>query len=367
MRAKSRFIAFAAVAVLAVAVVSCGDDPNPVRPSSPGATPPTVTPAVTRVDTVIPASMEPGASVQATARATMSDGSSRDVTSEAQWSSSNTGVVRAGSTGVLAAGTRGEAVVVARHSGRSSSGHILVLPTGTFRLTGRVADTGVPVDGVRVEVIGGTGQGLSAVSNAAGDFALYGVGGRVTLHSKKQGYVNRTQDVDVTSNQSVNVDMQFDGPRAQLEGKYTLQITAQGCAGRIPDAAVTRTYDASVAQAGPRLTVTLSGADFIVTNGHGNGFVGTAVGGDRVVFSLNSGFVYYYYYYYGSGDFDIVERLTPTSVLMFSGTATANNTGSGLSGSLSGMVGISQRLTVPFFPSSTCFSPSHRFEMRRQS
>src|SRR5688572_10877623 len=324
MPAKSRFIALVAVAILAVALVSCGDDPSPVRPSPLGSTPPpTGSSTVTRIDTVIPASMEPGASVQATARATLSDGSSRDVTSEAQWSSSNTGVVRAGGTGVLAAGTRGEAVVVARHSGRSSSGHILVLPTGTFRLTGRVADTGVPVDGVRVEVIGGTGQGLTAVSNAAGDFALYGVGGRVTVHSKKQGYLNRTQDVDVTGNQSVNIDLQFDGPRAQLEGKYTLQITAQGCAGRIPDAATTRTYDASVAQAGPRLTVTLTGADFIVANGHGNGFVGT-VAGDRVIFSLTSGFFYYYYYYYASGDFDIVERLTPTSVLMFSGTATTN-------------------------------------------
>ena len=366
MPAKSRLIPFAAGALLAVAIVSCDDSPNPVRPSTPPtANPPAGVATVTRVDTVIPATMAPGTSAQATATAAMSDGSVRDVTAEVQWTSTNTRAVQVSATGALVAAERGEAIVVARMGQRSSSGRIFVLPPGTFRLTGQISEAGVPLSGVTVEVISGTGQGLTAFTPSSGQFALYGVAGRVRLHTKKNGYVNGTQDVEVNDHQTADFEMKFDGQRPQLEGTYTLEIAAQGCAAGVPEAATRRTYVASVTQAGGQLLVRLSGAEFIVTNGHGNGF-GGFVQGDRVQFTVQTSALYSYYYYYFGQD-DIVERLTPTSVVIIGGSVDGRVSGSNITGTLNGVVGVSNRLTSPFFPASGCYSQAHRFEMRRQS
>ena len=290
MSANSRVSSLVAGAILAIAVVSCGDDANPVRPSGTSNPPPAGPATVTRVDTVIPTSLEPGVSARATASATMSDGSVRDVTSEAQWSSSNSRVVQAAPSGALVAGERGEAIVIARMGSRSSSGRIFVLPAATFRLTGVISEAGEPLNGVRVEVIEGTGQGLTAVTNTQGQFAIYGVAGHVRLHAKKDGFVNGTQDVDVNDHQSVNVEMRFDGARPRQDGVYSLEIAAEGCGTRLPAEALRRTYSATVTQNGSKLHVTLSGADFILSGGKGNSF-GGSVDGDRVVFSLQFGLV----------------------------------------------------------------------------
>lgn len=369
MSTYCRLVALVAGAGLVVLATSCDDSPNPTRPSgttNPPAAGPTT---VTRVDTVIPTSLEPGASARATASATMSDGSVRDVTAEAQWSSTNSSVVRASAGGALVAADRGEAMVTARFANRSSTGRIFVLPAGTFRLTGVVSEAGEPVNTVRVEVIAGTGQGLSAVTNPDGQFALYGVAGHVRLHAKKDGFVNSTHDVDVTDHQSVNVDMRFDGARPRLDGVYQLEIAADGCSGRLPAEALRRTYVATVSQNGSKLHVDLSGADFILAAGKGNSFDG-GFDGNRVVFSLLSGWFYYYYYFYSPfpvGNFDISERLSSTTALRVTGTVSASGSGSAISGLLDGFIAV----TPPTMTSSSgitlCHSQRHRFEMRRPS
>ena len=369
MPANSRVSSLVAGAILAIAVVSCGDDnPNPARPSGTTNPPPASPATVTRVDTVIPTSLEPGVSARATASATMSDGSVRDVTSEAQWSSTNPRVVQAAASGALLAGERGEAIVVARMGSRNSSGRIFVLPAGTFRLTGVVSEAGDALNGVRVEVISGTGQGLTAVTNTQGQFAIYGVAGRIRLHAKKDGFVNGTEDVDVNDHQAVTFDMRFDGARPRLDDVYSLEIAAEGCGGRLPAEALRRTYSATVTQNGSRLHVTLSGADFILSGGKGNSFDGS-IDGDRVVFSLQSGWFYYYYYgYFPSGQFDISERLTSTTALRVAGTVSASRSGSGITGFLDGFIAISPPVITPYSSSITaCHSQRHRFEMRKQS
>ena len=371
MSAKSRLIPLAAGALVAVAIVSCGDDPSPTRPSGTSATPPPAAPvSVTRVDTVIPATLAPGTSGQATATATMSDGSVRDVTNDAQWSSTNSGVVRASSGGALVAPQRGEAIVTARHANRSSTGRIFVLPAGTFRLTGVVSEAGEPLNTVRVEVIEGTGQGLTAITNPDGQFAIYGVAGHVRLQAKKDGFVNSMADADVSDHQSVNVEMRFDGARPRLDGVYTLEIAADGCSGRLPAEALRRTYVATVSQTGSKLHVALSGADFILSAGKGNSFDG-GFDGTSVVFQLLSGWFYYYYYFYGpfgTGNFDIAERLSSTTAFRVAGTVTASTSGSTIAGVLNGFVAV----TPPTMGFSSvgitlCQSSRHRFELRRQS
>ena len=368
MSTYCRLVVLVAGACLAVLAASCEDNPNPARPS--GTPPPPAAGPVTttRVDTVIPPSLEPGASGRATASATMSDGSVRDVTSDAQWSSTNSRVVRASAGGALVAAERGEAIVTARFANRSSTGRIFVLPAGTFRLTGVVSEGGEPLNTVRVEVISGTGQGLSALTNPDGQFALYGVAGQVRLHAKKDGFVNGTQDVDVTDHQSVNVDMRFDGARPRLDGVYQLELAADGCSGRLPADAQRRTYVATVSQNGSKLHVDLSGAEFILSAGKGNSFDG-GFDGSRVVFSLLSGWFYDYYFYgpYPIGNFDISERLSSTTALRVTGTVSATTSGNTIAGTLNGFIAV----TPPTMTSSSgitlCFSERHRFEMRRQS
>jgi hypothetical protein len=369
MSTYCRLAALVAGAGLMVLAASCEDSPNPTRPSGTTNPPPAGAATLTRVDTVIPASLEPGVSARATANGTMSDGSVRDVTTEAQWSSTNSRVVQASSGGALLSVDRGEATVTARVGARSSSGRIFVLPAGTFRLTGQVLEAGEPVGGARVEVIAGTGRGLAASSNSEGQFALYGVAGHIQLHAKKDGFVNSTQDLDVNDHQAVNVDMRFDGARPRLDGLYTLELAAEECAGRLPAEALRRTYLASVSQTGSKLHVDLSGADFVLSGGKGNSFDGSFDGG-RVVFSLLSGWFYYYYYFYSPypvGNFDISERLTSTTVLRVTGTVSASPSGSSISGLLNGFVAV----TPPVVTSSSgivlCHSERHRFELRRRS
>jgi hypothetical protein len=370
MFTKCRPIPLAAGAILAVAIISCGDDSSPTRPSGTSTTPPPAGPAtVTRVDTVIPTSLEPGASARATANATMSDGSVRDVTGEAVWSSTNTRVVRASSGGALAATDRGEAIVTARFANRSSTGRIFVLPAGTFRLTGVISEAGEPLNTVRVEVIAGTGQGLTAITNPDGQFALYGVAGHVRLHAKKDNFVNGTADVEVTDHQSVNVDMRFDGERPRLDGVYALEIAADGCSGRLPSEALRRTYVATVTQNGSKLHVDLSGADFILAAGKGNSFDG-GFDGNRVVFSLLSGWFYYYYYFYSPypiGNFDISERLSSTTAFRVTGTVSGSGNGAAISGLLNGFIAVTPPTMTSSAGVTVCYSARHRFELRRQS
>src|SRR5512145_1555467 len=174
MRTKPHHLVVLLTLILGLAVASCDD--GPTRPSStpagPGGPPPPA--AVVRLEIAGPATIDPGGSAQLTANAIKSDGSVENVTAQAQWTSNNANVLEFTSPGTAKANARGEAFVNARYSNRSANKQIMVLPSGTFRLNGQITESGLPLDGVTVSVIGGTGGGLTAVTNANGFYALYG-------------------------------------------------------------------------------------------------------------------------------------------------------------------------------------------------
>jgi hypothetical protein len=362
-----RHVALILTAGLGLLVASCDKSPTrpSVQPRGTPATPPAVT--VVRIQVIAPASVEPGASAQLTANAIKSDGSVENVTSQSQWTSTNAQVLQVSSAGIVTAGERGEANLNARYQNRSATAPMMVLPGGTFRLNGLVTDGGFPLEGVAISVIGGTGQGLTTLTGSTGAYALYGVAGQVRLHAKKDGYLNRIEEVQVTENRALGFEMAVDGQRRDLSGTYTLNISATGCASsRIPDSAQNRSYTAAVEQKGPHLTVRLSGADFIVTRGYGDHFTGSvSADGGKVTFAIGAASYYYYYYY--SGHFDVVERLNPTSALLVKGTVNATSSPTLISGALNGSILLSLGTTAPFMRySGQCYSPNHRFEMRRQ-
>jgi len=267
------------------------------------------------------------------------------------------------SGGMANGGERGEAFITGRYLTRTASAQMLVLPQGTFKLSGAVTDAGIGLEGVTVEVIGGTGEGLKTQTDSAGTYRLYGVAGNVRLHLKRDGYNNLIEQILVNANSSANLGMSFTGQRPKLAGTYDVTFTVQGTCfgGTFPPAGRTRTYTATVEQDGPRLSVLLSGADFIVTRDLGDRFTGTAAGG-RLTFEIGDD----YYYYTPLGPNAIFERFPPT-VLVINGIATASETPTGIAGKMVGIVGLTRSAVFPFVPVTTqCYSNQHGFEMVRR-
>lgn len=361
--------AIIAAAVVA-AVVSCDSSPTAPtpRPTGAGSVPgPPVT--VVRLEMTAPESIAPDSSVQLRVRVVRSDGSTEDATERAAWTSSNSSVMQVTSGGLATARNRGDARITARADNRSISLEILSLPAGTFRLVGHVTEDGVPLSGVGVSVIAGTGEGLTATSDGSGLYRLYGVAGPIRLHGKKPGYHNLIRETHVAANTTFDMQMAADAARPDVNGAYTLILSATNCPSTMPAEALRRTYDAVVERQGPRLSVRLGGASFIVTNGQGAGFDGSLQLDGRVDFGLGSlGSFYYYYYYYANNDPPhVVERLGPTESLLIWGHASATLNRDTIAGTLNGTFAVTSRTSAPFWPhTSTCSNARHGFELRRR-
>ncbi|MBA3640664.1 MAG: carboxypeptidase-like regulatory domain-containing protein [Acidobacteriota bacterium] len=245
-----------------------------------------------------------------------------------------------------------------------------MLSAGTYRLRGTVTDSGIGLANVSVAVVEGVGDSLTTTTNADGVYALYGVRDRVRLQASGTGYFNEIKEVDVFDHRTYDFEMRIDRPRTDLRGRYRLTIDrnpakGSGCTGRDPELPDTRSYDATVDQDGLRLTVTLSGADFIVTRGRGNTFSGTIDGSDRVTFVLGDQDLYYW----EDRVQDLVERIGTTGqVLVITGKVTAGLSPSRISGTLAGWFLYVEGGGPPFrILQNNCYSfTTHRFEMVRQ-
>ena len=352
--------------VTLLGLMSCGDSPTDPSPTPrPSVTPSTVT--VVGLEIGAPESIAPGTSTQLTARERKSDGSSEDVTSRAQWTSTDTRAIQVDGSGVASALAPGESRITARHNGRSATNVVLALSPGTYRLTGRISEAGTALSGVTLQVLEGTGQGATAVSNAEGIYALYGVAGSLKVHGKRTGFENLTFSVHVAANTTHDLEMALERPRDPIAGSYRLTLRATGC-GSIPAELQVRQYDAQLQQRGSELTVTLSGADFLVSSGKGNQFRGSYNPDGRIVFSLGSNISSYYYYYFGIEKPEIIERITPSSVLLISGDTITHHDGNGfIAGTLFGTFAVSSLLTYPHWPyTGSCSHAHHRFELKRK-
>lgn len=365
MPLPSRYVAASAAIGLVLVFASCDKSPTSPRPSDQSSS---STATTVRLELVAPSEIAPGESVQLTANAIKSDGSVENVSSQAQWTT-GPNVVQLSSTGLATGKDRGEQVVSARFSGRSATARIFVLPKGTFRLAGTVQDSGLGLENVALTVIAGVGEGLTALSGVDGAYAFYGVSGPVRIQLKKEGYLNDVQQIDVTAHRTQDFVLVAERPRKDYSGTYTLTVSAgEPCRSSspygFPDEAKRRVYTANVSQDGGRLTVTLTGADFIVTDGYGNRFFGFVDASDALTFPIGVAFDFYYYY---DGHLDIVERFRSTA-LSINGTVTARGAPSRISGTLNGSILIFDRSAPPFQAvfSARCRATAHDFEMVRR-
>ena len=271
-----------------------------------------------------------------------SDGSSKDVTAGALWSPTYSEtwdpVSRASfalsftSSGVTAAGLRGERNLFALYEGMRGMLNVLVLEPGTFKLSGVVSDSsGGLLDDVTVEVVSGTGKGLKATTNNIGQYALYGVAGPVQLRTSADAFRAEMRDVVVTGNGgSEPFALTPVETPADVSGTWTMTVTASPrCRAGLPDIAQGRTYEVRLIQQGTTLQWRISSPT--LKNGDASSSFGSTVLGSRVRLEFPGDT--------DEGEYtspDLYDRLSPTESFGFTGSAEGTIAGSEIRAALNG-------------------------------
>ena len=349
---------------LGVLGAACGDGAPPAGP-----TPQSGASTIVRLEVAAPPRIAPGESVQATATFIKADGSRESAIGRVSWSSDALSTLSVNQAGVVRGETPGEATIHAMFQSFRAQAQMLVLPPGTFKLGGVVTDGGLGIGDAVVTVVSGAGEGQTVKSGSDGAFAIFGVGGRVRIGVTKHGYSSRFADVEVNDHQSL--DVRLDPDLSTTTGNWALTLTAGSCTswsfGVLPADKRTRTYDVRVVEE-PLVhpstpfefgfSMTLSGGDFIIVNDAGNRLRGFRGRQDQVMINFSVDFYSAYYY-------QIFERLTPDTALAITGLLTTRKTTSAIEGQFEGDFLIVR--DPPNGPIEVkCFSPAHRFTMRRR-
>ena len=346
------------IAVVAL-LVAC--DRAPQSPSPPPGPPPgpQVEPTVVSLSMEGPQVVPIGETVQYTLLARLSNGSSRDVTTEATWSALPATRVTVAGPGLVTGRDRGEAGIHAQFNDFYASKSAAVVPAGTLALFGKVREAGVPygwLGSAQVDVAAGIGAGLSTFTNLSGDYRLYGVAGEITLRVTKTGYQPTDRVVNVADYQGGDaiVELPLAMPRVDLSGTYTLTITAaEACGtglgeGHLPADGKVRTYAVVVRQEGPTLWATL---------GEGAGYFLGHVYPTQADFFMG---------WTEEGWPGFVERMSPTQFIgVIGGVAISSVTPNRVSGLLNGSILVSDPSTDWWPPIASCVSTRHQFVMSR--
>jgi hypothetical protein len=190
-------------------------------------------------------------------------------------------------------------------------------------ISGIVRDLlGRPIADARIEVGEGTSLGVATISDALGQFSIDGIasGDRLVLIASKDGYDTAT----VRARAGATVILLRDVAVANLEGRATITFTADASCTQLPPSLRTRSYTAVVTSsttpgavmANPSTFVgALNNADFQ----QGFSTIWMIAARDAVRFNIFSWDAYNWWL----EDDPVIERVTPTSHVSVSGTATA--------------------------------------------
>ena len=318
-----------------------------------------------------PARVAPGTTAQYSASAKMRDGSSVDFTNRVVWRTGTAALLTISNTGLASGKANGETTVTASYSRPTATISVMVVPAGTYRLTGIVRDGNLPVAGAEVRVTSGQGTGSTALTGFRGDYTLYGVAGEVELTVTRQSYATVTHQVAVDRDDVFDItDFSVVGV-PKIAGAYALTITAGAdcepypvSMPRPPANELQRTYTANLTQSGTKVTVTLSGADFAIQNGLGNQFFGDINNG-YIDFSLRDTGGDYYYTVNTVGRPDVVERASSGHLLMIWGYAhSPASTGAIDTQLYGGFLEFDPASGgTPTKPVSSCYSYQNRFQL----
>jgi hypothetical protein len=151
---------------------------------------------------------------QLKAVASISDGSTRDVTASAQWQTSDAALATVSPVGTVAVTGSGDVEFRATYQTVAGTLRLLVAraPTlPTFILSGTVREAGTQrlLPGARVVVSGGTVSGLSTLSDGNGAFSFSNLpAGTVAVESTRSGYLTpMNTEVLIAADEDVDVWM----------------------------------------------------------------------------------------------------------------------------------------------------------------
>jgi hypothetical protein len=361
------------IAGSAAVLACCGGAGNsgPVTPTTPVVATPAVG-AVTSLQVTGNTNLTSvGETSQLTATAGFESGAIRDVTSETIWHSFNPNVATISATGLLTAVTLGRTLINASFQIRAGNltlqtkainREVVVLPSGTFILRGRVNEPGnLDISNARFEVVDGPQAGRFTMTNSFGLYELFGLSGDIRVTVTKDRYIAQTRSVSMTQDRVLDFEILPAVPPIAISGDYHLTFTAsQGCASQLVEEARTRTYRARINQDRASVEVLLSDANFALepSGGSGNGFRGR-IEANSVTFSLAD------WYSYG-----VVEQLGPATYLSMWGTATATVTLPTISGGFNGGIELWEAPNGFYAMGprqvASCSASDHQFTFTRQ-
>jgi hypothetical protein len=329
---------------LLAATAACGDE-NPFEPSG------TESAQSLAITGVVPLE-HPGDTLQLRAIATFSDGSTRDVTSEATWRSFDSRVVSIAQGGVLTATGYGTTDISAMFQPAYRMANVRVIPGGMFLVKGRVTEElRYPIPDAGVSVTQPDGSVIRTTTNANGDFMLPGRGD-VLLRAEKDGYTAQEKRAAVDRDMIVSLELQRLLGKGSIQGWWELTFTASPSCTTLPPETRTRTYTARIWEQ-TRLEVELSGADMEAW--WGAGFTGIRTR-DTVSFELVDT-------YSLDADYVFIERLDPGRNLGFAGTATGTIGEGSIVATFSGRVQL--RAVISPFVFAECRADDHRLKFTR--
>ena len=320
-----------------------------------------------------PQSIQPGESVRYVLVERLSNGATRAVNG-VRWSSSAPDVLAIDSAGVATGRAAGEATLTADSDSGSFSRAALVLPAGTYKLAGRVTESGstAQLSGARVaaysDMNGSLPPVIETTSGPIGNYVLFGVPAQSFIRVTQGGYVTTVDRVDLVTHGVRDFSLAWDIGTLNLTGSYTLTIEAEAtCPAEARPLAANlrrRSFGAAIRQTGSLLVVSVDPpcvANDIDFSG-GCQFLGrSSVNG--ATFSMTTGGTFGYP--------DLVEGL-PLSFgtvqqqgLLFLGTATTSLFGDRLSGSMVGEISHNaQAFPTPRTVTASCRAGA--FELARR-
>jgi hypothetical protein len=146
-----------------------------------------------------------GDTSQLMATASLSDGTSKDVTAEAEWTTADSDVITFQAPGLLRVVNLGVTSIFVVYQNRSTIASVTAIPPGTVAITGRVREPGQSgLNGVRVTELS---SGRPTTTKVGGQFSIAGFapGAPLRLRAEKAGY-EQPSDLSVTAGQP-NVDI----------------------------------------------------------------------------------------------------------------------------------------------------------------
>jgi hypothetical protein len=201
-----RVCLFAITSLGVAALVACGGSGAATSPTTPAS--PTAPSASVTAITVTSAAAS-SATMQLTATARLSDGTTRDVTTASQWTSSNPAVATISAVGLLTVVASGDLEARATYQGVTGSMHLTVARTQRFAVSGvahEVSPDSRLLAGVQVTITDGPDAGQSVVTDANGRFRFAALSaGVVAVEANKGGY-----DAWKVANLTIDGDRQLD-------------------------------------------------------------------------------------------------------------------------------------------------------------